>query len=85
MFYSNFNEPSLYTVEISKKIGKEYVPLCDDISRMIMIQLTIQFMLYLSNPNSTQYWSSEFVLLLLFIVLGVSLYWLVFRTLIKFA
>ena len=80
---SNFNHPSIYTVDVSKTLGSEYVPLCEDVARMFLIQLTIQLMFYLSIPERA-FMTDEFVLLLLYIGLGVSLYWLVFRNIVKF-
>ncbi len=75
---------SLYSFDVSSKLGKEYVILCEDIARMLLIQITIQLMFYLSNPSEMSFITSEFILLLLYIVLGVCVYWLVFKNLIQF-
>jgi hypothetical protein len=40
-------------------------------------------MFYMSMPER-QFLSDEFILLVLYIVLGVCLYWLVFKNIIKF-
>ena len=71
---------SLYIVNVSQK---EYLGLIDDIARMIILQLSIQLMLYGSGMDS-QFFSAEFVLLLIYIVLGVCLYWLVFKRFVVF-
>lgn len=73
----------LYTIDISKSMGREYVPVCEDIMRMLLIQLTIQMMFYLSASDRA-FLTEEFILLVLYIILGVCLYWLVFRSLVKF-
>lgn len=82
---SNFMNSSatVYTVDVSRFLGPEYIPLCDDASRMFLIQLTIQLMFYLSVSDKA-FMTDEFVLLLLYIMLGICLYWLVFKKLIKF-
>ncbi len=71
---------SLYIVNVSQK---EYLGLIDDIARMIILQFSIQLMLYGSGMDS-QFFSAEFVLLLIYIVLGVCLYWLVFKRFVVF-
>lgn len=86
MLNSNFNDESsssMFVVDVSSKIGKEYIPLVDDVARMVLIQFMIQFMFHLSLPNFGLL-TEEFVLLLLYIILGVCLYWLVFRNLVLF-
>lgn len=83
MFSSNFNMPALYTIDVSSKLGKEYVPFFDDCTRMFLIQLTIQMMFYMSLQDRA-FMTDEFILLILYILLGVALYWLVFKNIVKF-
>jgi hypothetical protein len=84
MLLSNNNTNSaVINIDISSKLGSEYVVMFDDISRMVLIQLTIQLMFYMSNPEHA-FFTDDFMLLILYIVLGVCLYWLVFKNLIKF-
>ena len=80
---SHFNTETLYSVNISKFFGKEYTIMFDDITRMLLIQFTIQLMFYMSCSDRA-FFTEEFFLLLLYITLGVLLYWLVFRKAIKF-
>lgn len=80
---SFFNSPSMYTIDVSGKLGSEYVPLFEDIARMFLIQITIQMMFYMSLPDRA-FMTDEFILLMLYIILGVCLYWLVFKNIIKF-
>jgi hypothetical protein len=80
---TNSNYPSLFTVDITSKLGPEYVIMFDDICRMILIQITIQLMFYMALPDRG-FLSDEFILLVLYIILGVCLYWLVFKNIIKF-
>lgn len=75
------DEASLYVVDVPKK---EYLPMIDDIARMVMIQFSIQLLLFATNPEENQFFSADFILLLIYIVLGVCLYWLVFKRLVVF-
>ena len=77
------NIPALFPIDITSKLGNQYVVMFEDISRMILIQLTIQLMFYMSFPDRG-FLTEEFILLVLYIVLGVCLYWLVFKHIIRF-
>lgn len=72
---------SIYTVALP---NKEYVPLMDDICRMVIIQFTIQFLYYINNKEDEGFFTLDFLLLLIYIVLGVCLYWLIFKKTITF-
>ncbi len=72
---------SLYTVALP---NKEYVSLMDDISRMVIIQFTIQFLYYINNKDGEGFFTIDFFLLLVYIVLGVCLYWLIFKKTVTF-
>lgn len=72
---------SLYTVTLP---NKEYVALMDDISRMVIIQFTIQFLYYINNKEGERFFTLDFFLLLVYIVLGVCLYWLIFKKTVTF-
>lgn len=81
---SNFYDPpAIFNIDISSKVGKDHVVLADDIVRMVLIQVTIQMMFYLTDTDRG-FLTEEFVLLILYIILGICLYWLVFKHLIKF-
>ena len=72
---------ALYTIVFSKP---EYIEFANDLARMIIIQVMIQFLFYLNNP-SVGFFTGEFFLLVIYICLGVCVYWLVFKRLINFA
>uniref|UniRef100_A0A6C0BH00 Uncharacterized protein n=1 Tax=viral metagenome TaxID=1070528 RepID=A0A6C0BH00_9ZZZZ len=74
-------EESLYVFQFS---NKEYVDLVDDIARMVIIQIAIQFLYYLNSSDNIQFFSSDFILLVIYMVLGIMLYRLVFRKMITF-
>lgn len=72
---------SLYTFTLP---NKEYVGMMDDVTRMVIIQFTIQFLYYINNKEGEGFFTLEFFLLLVYIVLGVCLYWLIFKKTITF-
>lgn len=74
-------EESLYTFSVK---DKEYIDLIDDIVRMVTIQLGIQFLYYLNSPDSVSLFASEFILLVIYMILGILLYRLVLRKIIIF-
>lgn len=75
---------AMYSVNVSEVIGPDYKPMFDDLLRMLCIQLTIQAMLYFGGSRGDDaFWSNDFVLLLIYIELGVLLYWLVVKKLVK--
>lgn len=76
-------QKALFNVDISSKIGKEYVIVIDDIIRMLTIQFVIQLMLFVSGATEDLF-SAEYILVSVYIVLGVAMYWLVLRNLVKF-
>jgi hypothetical protein len=76
---------AFYTINVSDFLGStEYNAVIDDLLRMLCIQLTIQIMLYFGGSSGTDtFWTNDFVLLLIYIELGVLLYWLVVKKLVK--
>ena len=73
---------AIFKVGVTTAIGAEYLPLVDDIVRMVCIQATIQIMVFLAGGGSL--FTTDFVMLVVYIILGVMLYWLVFRKLVTF-
>ena len=79
-----FKDFEVYDVQLSEKIGKEYLPAIEDITRMIVLQVFVQIMMYLRNPSENSLFDVEFIELLLYIVLGLCVYWLLFKKLVNF-
>lgn len=71
---------ALYIIKLQ---NPEYIGLIEDIIRMVTIQITIQF-LYFINNTEMGFFTVDFFLLLIYIILGVCVYWLVFKKLIVF-
>lgn len=78
---SNFN--TLIEWNLSKQIDKEYLPFVEDSIRLIILQIAVQFMFYARSPCDTVFFSVEFLELIIYSIIGLSVYWLLFKKLIK--
>ena len=65
-------------------IPLEYRSLADDLLRMITLQFSANLLFNFSNPHKYPILGYDFIRTLLFIIIGISLYWLVIRKLIIF-
>ncbi len=76
---------SLYKFDISRFLGNtEYIHMFDDIIRFLCIQITIQLMLVMMDSERYSIIAIDFILLIMYVVVGVMFYWLVFKKLITF-
>ena len=74
---------TLIDLDVSSYLGDEYIPLLNDLSRMITLQIIIQLMLSLRDPEEYPFFSQHFFELLFYIILGLMTYWLVIKKLFK--
>lgn len=81
---SSKKETTIYTIKVSDYLGPEYISLFNDIARFLIIQISIQTLLVTIDPGAYSLFSADFLILLMFIVIGVMAYWLVFRKIISF-
>lgn len=72
---------SLYVINVP---NKEYIEFINDVIRMLTIQFMIQFLFYINNPGEVAFFSSDFLLLIIYVTLGVCVYWLVIKKLVIF-
>lgn len=75
---------TIFTIDISKHMGNEYVGFFNDLSRFLMIQIGIQIMLCMADPNKFSVFNQEFIVLLIFIIIGLMFYWLILRKIVYF-
>ena len=76
---------ALFKIDVTSSIGSDFVPMANDVIRMVCIQAAIQLMLVLSGSDAgVAFFSAEFMLLVFYIALGVMLYWLAIRKLVLF-
>jgi len=74
---------TLIDLEVSSILGDEYIPLINDLARMITLQVIIQLMLSMRDPIEYPFFSQHFFELLFYIVLGLMTYWLVVKKIFK--
>ena len=74
-------EDSLYVFQIP---NKDYIDVIDDVFRMVTIQLSIQFLYFLNSSDTVSLFSADFVLLVIYMILGILFYRLVLRKMIAF-
>ena len=74
---------TLYVLSLSRYLGDDYVTYAEDVMRMVTIQCIIQVMYYMRDPSLGALINTTVIELLLYIVLGVSFYWLVVRKLVR--
>lgn len=74
-------DTSLYSIDVP---NKDYIDLINDIARMVTIQITIQFLFFINNPSEINFFSIDFILLTLYMVLGICVYWLIIKKLVIF-
>ena len=75
-------EPPYSMVELV--VPPEYRSLVEDLCRMVLIQVVAHFLFYTSDPEKNTFFSASFFKTLLFVIVGVSSYWLVLRRVISF-
>lgn len=74
---------SLFVVNLQESIGKEYAPVIEDVFRMICVQFTIQLMLYFSGAAAGVF-TLDLLCIMAYVIMGVLLYWLVFKSIVSF-
>lgn len=66
------------------RAGPEYQDFLNDTFRLVIIQVTIQMLMVMVSPERYTLASGDFWSLILFLILGSSMYWLVFRKAVVF-
>jgi hypothetical protein len=78
----NHNFKTLFKYQLSNHIDKEYIPYIEDVVRMLLLQSTIQFMYFIKDPANNKMFTFDFIELILYVIIGVSVYWLVFKKMV---
>jgi len=65
-------------------LEEEYKPMFEEITKMIVILVVVNFLMYISDPNINKFLGESYLKLIIFVVLGVLTYWLVIKKVIKF-
>ena len=75
---------AVWTLQVSDLCGKENLDYVNDLARMTSLQIIIQMMLHVTDPDRYSLTDEDFIVLVLFVIVAVSAYWLVLRRLIRF-
>ena len=62
----------------------EYRPMFEEITKMIVILVVVNFLMYISDPNINKFLGESYLKLIIFVILGLLTYWLVIKKVIKF-
>jgi hypothetical protein len=73
---------SMTIFQFPLNISGEYFPMINDLFRMGIIQIITQLMFYFANPVENPFWSPLFLQTVMFLLIGVLVYWLIFRHII---
>ena len=65
-------------------IDDEYKPLLNDLVKMFIILIIVNILMYASDSGSNKLLGESYVKLMIFILLGISTYWLVIQKLLHF-
>lgn len=71
----------MYKLSVGSRLGKEYVPVVEDIARTLIIQIVVQALLAVIDPDAG-FFSPVFWLILGYIILGILCYHLLFKKMI---
>lgn len=82
---THMDAAALATWDLTSWLGPDYADAAQDVVRMAVIQLTIQFMLHLTDAQRFPFFTVDFVLMLMYLIIGVMVYWLVVRKIVGFA
>lgn len=72
---------ALYSIKLP---NSDYIQFVEDIVRMLAIQMTIQFLYFINSNGEVSFFALDFLLLSIYIVLGVCVYWLIIKKLVVF-
>lgn len=70
-------------VPLTQFVSPEYIPFVEDLIRMVVLQFVVQMMYFFKDPLRCTLFTFEFIELLLYAIVGVSVYWLVFKKVVK--
>jgi len=65
-------------------IKDDYKPLLNDLVKMFIILIVVNILMYASDSRSNKLLGESYIKLMIFILLGISTYWLVIQPLVLF-
>ena len=67
---------------LNSEVDEEYKPMINDLIKMLVILLVVNFLMYLSDRQNNKLLGESYIKLTIFILLGVCTYWLVINKLV---
>ena len=65
-------------------VDNEYIQLYNDIVKFVTILIVFNLIMYISNPEQNRFMGSNYLKLVICVVLGIVTYWLVISKVIIF-
>lgn len=72
---------SIYVIKLN---NKDYIEYFNDLIRILTLQFSIQFLYYINASDNFRFLSEDFILLIFYLILGISIYHLIFKKIIVF-
>lgn len=69
---------------VTFSIPAEYFNAAHDVTRMVSIQIVVQFLFAVVNAKENPFFSMLFLQTIMFVVIGVLFYWLIVQYLVQF-
>lgn len=66
------------------KVEEEYKDLVNDIIKFVTILIVLNLLMFISNPNENVFLGNTYLKLIIYIILGLTTYWLVISKVIQF-
>ena len=66
------------------KVDEEYKNLFNDLIKFVTILVVLNLLMFMSNPSENSFMGTTYLKLMVYIILGLSTYWLVISKVIIF-
>ena len=70
--------------KLEYKVDDDYKNLYNDLIKFVTILIVLNLLMFMSNPNQNVFMGSTYLKLMIYIILGLTTYWLVISKIIVF-
>lgn len=74
-------EKTLFSIDVSSVLGEDFAHIVNDFMRMVCIQVAVQLLVVSSGG---EFFTAQFFMILMYVAIGVMLYWAVIRKIVAF-
>lgn len=71
-------------LKLEYKVDDDYKNLYNDLIKFVTILVVLNLLMFLSNPTQNVFMGSTYLKLMIYIILGLTTYWLVISKIIVF-